>query len=160
MKETWDSMNIENESSPARLHTGKVMVERAIQISKSLIAAKLKVWIRFSENVNEGIRERRFTIHPGLKVTPFELNHRRKWRTELTNIVKDNKNLLSVWSNTNRSVKPKLFLFYVRRSEKYEMTDHIFMTKKRNRPCCSTLKSSKRIPVKSVKLKMDNLHKF
>ena len=37
----------------------------------------------------------RFTIHTGLKLTPFELHHGRKPRTELTNLVKDGKSFLS-----------------------------------------------------------------
>ena len=44
-----------------------------------------------TESVNRALRAMRFTIHTGLKRTPFELHHGRKLRTELTNIVKDGK---------------------------------------------------------------------
>ena len=33
----------------------------------------------------------RITIHTGLKITPFELHHGRKPRSELTNLTKDGK---------------------------------------------------------------------
>ena len=46
-----------------------------------------------TESVNRALRVMRFTIHTGLKRTPFELHHGRKPRTELTNIVKDGKNI-------------------------------------------------------------------
>ena len=51
----------------------------------------------------------RFTIHTGLKITPFEL-HGRKPRTELPNIVKDGKTYLSNWSEMPISAptRPKI----------------------------------------------------
>ena len=42
-----------------------------------------------TESVNRALRVMRFTIHTGLKRTPFEPHHGRKPKTELTNIVKD-----------------------------------------------------------------------
>ena len=51
-----------------------------------------------TESGNQALRLMCFTIHTGLKRTPFELHHGRKPRTELTNIVKDGKTYLSDWS--------------------------------------------------------------
>ena len=47
--------------------------------------------------INRALRVMRFTIHTGLKRTPFELHHGRKPRTKLTNIIKDGKTYLSDW---------------------------------------------------------------
>ena len=44
--------------------------------------------ISLTESVNRALRVMQFTIHTGLKLTPFELYHGRKPRTELTNTVK------------------------------------------------------------------------
>ena len=51
-----------------------------------------------NECVNRALKVMRFTTHTGLKLTPFELHHGRKPRTELTNIIKDGKSYLSDWS--------------------------------------------------------------
>ena len=55
----------------------------------------------------------RFTIHTGRKLTPFELHHGRKSRTELTNIVKDGKSYLSDLSELSVSApnKPKIPIY-------------------------------------------------
>ena len=45
-----------------------------------------------TKSVNRELRVMRFTVHTGLKKTPFELHHGKKPRTELTNFVKDGKN--------------------------------------------------------------------
>ena len=47
--------------------------------------------IELTRKVNQALRVMRFTIHTGLKRTPFELHHGRKPRTQLTTIVKDGK---------------------------------------------------------------------
>ena len=54
-----------------------------------------------------------FTIHTGLKRTPFELHRGRKPRTELTNIIKDGKTYLSDWSEIYISApnKPKIPIY-------------------------------------------------
>ena len=59
--------------------------------------------MNLSECVNRALRVMRFTIHKGLKLTPIELHHRRKPRTELTNIVTDGKLHLSNWSEMSVS---------------------------------------------------------
>ena len=57
----------------------------------------LEEGIELNESINRALRVMRFTIHTGLKRTPFELHHGRKPRTELTNIIKDGKTYLSDW---------------------------------------------------------------
>ena len=69
------------------MDTGNGVVERSIQTLKSLIIANLGDGQNLTESVNRASRVMRFTIHTGLKITPFELHHGRKPRTELTNIV-------------------------------------------------------------------------
>ena len=72
----------------------------------------------------------RFTIHIGLKRTRFELHHGRKPRTELTNIVKDEKTYLSDWSEISISApnKPKIPI-YVGREADGEITNHWVMAR-------------------------------
>ena len=72
----------------------------------------------------------RFTIHTGLKRTPFELHHGRKPRTELSNIIKDGKTYLSDWSEISISApnKPKIPI-YVGRDADGEITNHIIIAK-------------------------------
>ena len=79
------------------MHTGTGAVERAIQTLKNSIIANLEDNICLTECVNRALNVMRFTIHTGLKTTPFELHHGRKPRTELTNIIKDGKSFLSNW---------------------------------------------------------------
>ena len=76
------------------MHTGNGTVERAIQTMKNLILANMEDGNNLTESVNRALRVMRFTIHTGLKKTPFELHHSRKPRTELTNIIKDGKSFL------------------------------------------------------------------
>ena len=83
-----------------------------------------------TECVNRALRVLRFKIQTGLKITPFELNHGMKPRTELTNIVKNGKTFLSNWSEmtisaTNRTKIP----IYVGRDADGEFTNHIIMAK-------------------------------
>ena len=72
----------------------------------------------------------RFTVHTGLKKTPFELHHGRKQRTETTNIVKDSKTFLSDWSELSISapIRPKIPI-YVGRDGDGEIRNHIIMAR-------------------------------
>ena len=81
-----------------------------------------------TESVNRALHVMRVTIHTGLKLTPFELHHGRKPRTELTNIVKDGKSYLSDWSelSVSASNKPKIPI-YVGRDADGDITNHIVM---------------------------------
>ena len=63
------------------MHTVNGAVGRAIQTLKNLIIANLEDGIGITESVNRASRVMRFTIHTGLKITPFELHHGRKPRT-------------------------------------------------------------------------------
>ena len=76
------------------------------------------------------LRVMRFTIHTGLKLIPFELHHGRKPRTELTNIGKDRKSYLSVWSELSLSApnRPKIHK-YVGRDADGDITNHNIMAK-------------------------------
>ena len=58
-------------------------------------------------------------------MSPFELHHRRKPKTELTFIIKGNKSYISDWTMLNVSMPPKQIPIYVGRSEKGEVTDHV-----------------------------------
>ena len=60
-------------------------------------------------SVKRSLRVMRFIIHTELKKTPLELHHRRKSRTELTNIVKDGKTYLLDWSEFSilAPIRPK-----------------------------------------------------
>ena len=104
----------------------------------------------FTESVNWALRVMRFTIHTGLKVSPSELHHGRKPRSEYTNIVKDNKSYLSDWKTMNVSVPLKQIPNYVARNERREVTDCIKMTTKKKIACCSSHKSPKRKPTRPV----------
>ena len=83
-----------------------------------------------TESVNQALRVMRFTIHTGLKTTPFDLHHGRKPRTELTNIVKDGKTFLSNLSEMTISApdRPKIPI-YVGHDAEGEITNHILMAK-------------------------------
>ena len=124
------SRNIEIEYCTPRMHTGNGVVERAIQTIKNLIIANMEDGLCLTESVNRALRVMRFTIHTGLKITPFELHHGRKPRTELTNIVKDGKTYLSNWSEMSISApdRPKIPI-YVGRDAEGEITNHIVMAK-------------------------------
>ena len=90
----------------------------------------LEEGIELNESINQALRIMRFTIHTGLKRTPFELHHGRKPRTELTNIIKDGKTFLSDWSEISISapIKPKI-PNYVGRDDDGEITNNIIMAK-------------------------------
>ena len=129
-REFCKSRNIEIEYCTPRLHTGNGAVERAIQTLKILMLTNLEEGIELNESINRALRVMRFTIHTGLKRTPFELHRRRKPRTELTNIVKNGKTYLSDWSEISISEpnKPKITI-YVGREADGENTNHIIMAK-------------------------------
>ena len=99
----------------------------------NLRIAKLEDGICLTEKVNRALRVSRFTIHTGFKITPFELHHGKKPRTELTNIVKDGKTLLSNWSEMTVSApdRPQIPI-YVGRDAEGEITNHNIMAKTKN----------------------------
>ena len=108
-REFCENPNIEIEHCTPRIY-----VERAIQTLKNLIITNMEDGVSLTESVYRALRIMRFTIHTGLKLTPFELHHGRKPRTELTNIVKDGKSYLSNWSElsvsaTNRPQNPHIY---------------------------------------------------
>ena len=86
--------NIEIDYCTLRIHTGDGVVERSIQTLKNLVMTNIEHGQSHTESVHRALR---FTVHTGLKKTPFELHHGRNTRTELTNIVKDGKTFLSDW---------------------------------------------------------------
>ena len=92
--------------------------------------ANIEEGMDLTERVNRALWVMRFTIHTGLKRTPFELHHSRKPRTELTNIIKDGKTYLSDWSEISISApnKPKIPI-YVGRDADGEITNHMIMAK-------------------------------
>ena len=129
------------------MHTGNGTVERAIQTMKNLVLANMEDGNNLTESVNRALKVMRFTIHTGLKKTPFELHHGRKPRTELTNIIKDGKSFLSNWSELSVSApnRPKIPM-YVGRDADGEITNHMVMarTKTEERQLASESKSPKK----------------
>ena len=90
----------------------------------------LEEGIELNESINWALRVMRFTIHTGLKRTPFESHHGRKPRTELTYIVKDGKTYLSDWSEISISAPNEAKIpIYVGRDADGEITSHIIMAK-------------------------------
>ena len=86
-----------------------------------------------TESVNRALRLMRFTIHTRLKITPFELHHGRKRRTELTKIVEDGKTYLPNWSEMTISAPDRRKIpTYVGRDAEGEITNHIIMAKTEN----------------------------
>ena len=73
--------------------------------------------IGFDPSVNRALKVMRFSLRSRLKVNPFEQYQGGKTRTELTNTVKDKKNHLFEWNNSNISVLSKQILIYVGLSE-------------------------------------------
>ena len=73
--------NIEKEYSPPKLHTDTGAVGRVIKTLKNLIVANLEDMIVLTESRNQALRVKRFTIHVGSEVSPFELHCGRKPRT-------------------------------------------------------------------------------
>ena len=93
-------------------------VGRATQTIKKLFFANREDKIGSTESINRALRLKRVTINTKNKVSLFELHRRRKLRTELTNIIKDNKSYLSDWTTLNVSVPPKQIPIHVARNEK------------------------------------------
>ena len=124
------SKNIEIEHCTPKIHTGKGTNERAKQTLKNLIQANLEDNLCLSECVNRALKALRITIHTGLKLTPFELHHGRKTRTELTNLVKDGKSFLSDWTELSVSAekKPKIPI-YVSRNGEGDVFNYLVMAK-------------------------------
>ena len=154
--------NIEIENCTLRMHTGNGVVKRAIQTFKNLIIANLEDGIGITESVYRALRVMRFTLHTGLKITPFELHHGRKPRPELMNIVKDGKTYLSNWSETPISAptRPKIPI-YVGRDAEGEITSHMVMakTKSEEKQLTESQKSPKKknfvkYPLKLVEKKL------
>ena len=129
-KEFCKNRNIEIVYCTPRLHTVNGVVERAIQTLKVLVLTNLEEGTGLTESVNQALRVMRFTIHTGLKRTPFELHHGRIPRTELTIIVKDGKTYLWDWSEISISApnKPKIPI-YVGRDADGEITNHMVMAR-------------------------------
>ena len=81
----------------------------------------------------------RFTLHTGLKITPFSIHHCRKPRTELTNVMKTGQSVLSNWSEMfiSANIRQKTPI-HVTRNGDGEVTNHILMLrtkrKKRSQP--------------------------
>ena len=122
--------NVEIEYCTPRLHTDTGAVERAIQTMKKLKVANLEDNLCLTECVNRALKVMRFTIHTRLKLTPFELHHGRKPRTELTNLVKDGKSFLFDWTELSVSAekKPKIPI-YISRDEEGDVTNYLVMAK-------------------------------
>ena len=122
--------NIEIEYCTPRMHTGNGVVERSIQTLKNLIITNLEDGKNLTESINRALRVMRFTIHTGLKITPFELHHGRKPRTELTNIIKDGRTFLSNWSEMNMSAPSRTKIpIFVGRDADGEITNTIIMAR-------------------------------
>ena len=99
-------------------------------------------------------------LHAGLKVIPFELHHGRKLRTELTELVKDNKSYLSDWTTLDVSAPPEQVPKYVARNERGESTEHIIMARITKIACSTSHKSPKRSPVKPISGKFQYSYTF
>ena len=89
--------------------------------------------ICLTECVNRALNVMRFTIHTGIKITPFELHYGRKPRTELTNVIKNGRSFLSNWSELPvlASDKPKIPICITRNGDG-EVSNHIVMARTKN----------------------------
>ena len=138
------SRNIEIQDCPPRNHTGNGTIARAIQTIKMLLLANIEDGNNLTESVYRPLKVMRFTIHTGLKKTPFELHHSSKPRTELTNIINDEKSSLSDWSELSILAPnmPKIPI-YVGKDAEGEITNHMVMarTKTEERQLASETKS-------------------
>ena len=127
--------------------TGNGTVERAIQTLKNLLLANMEDVTNLTESVNRTLRVMRFTIHTGLKETPFELHHGQTPRTELTNIKKDGKSIMSNWSELSISAPTRPIIpIYVGRDADGEITNHLVIaqTKTEERQLAAETKSPKK----------------
>ena len=66
---------------------------------KNLIVANLEENLCLTECVKRALKVMRFTRYTGLKLTPFELHHGRKLRSEITYLVEDGKSIFSDWTH-------------------------------------------------------------
>ena len=82
--------------------------------------------------VNRALNVMRFTINTGLKMTPFELHHGRKPKTELTKVMKTGKSLLYNWSETiiSANTRPKIPIYVTRNGDGGFTTTSIWPEKK------------------------------
>ena len=144
-KEFCNAKNIETEYSTPRMHTGTVAVERAIQTLKNLIIANSEDNTCLTECVNRALNGMQFTMHTGLKTTPFELHHGRKPRIELTNIIKDEKSFLSNLDElpVSANSRPKI-PFYVTKKGDGEVSNHVVMAGTKTEEKAQTEKSPKK----------------
>ena len=142
------------------MHTGTGAVEHAIQTLKNLIIANLEDNACLTECVNRSLNVMRFTIHTGLKTTPFELHHGSKLRTELTNIIKDGKSFLSNWSELPvlANNRPKIPI-YVTRNGEGEVSDHIIMARTRTENAITENRQRKKKKIRLVDILFNSLKK-
>ena len=75
------------------MHTGNGVVGRSIQTLKNSLIANLEDELNLTESVIRALRVMLFTIHTGLKLTPFELHYGRIPRTKITIIVRNGKSI-------------------------------------------------------------------
>ena len=124
-------------------------VERVIQTLKNLIITNLEENICLTEFVNRALNVMRFTIHTGMEMTPFELHHGRKPRTELTNVIKNGRSLLSNWSELPvlavwpKRDRPKIPI-YITRNGDGEVSNHIIMARTKSEEKALAEKSPKK----------------
>ena len=87
----------------------------------------------------------RFTIQTGMKITPFELHHGRKPRTELTNVIKNGRSFLSNWSELPvlASDRPKINI-YITRNGDGEVSNHIVKARTKSEEKALAEKSPKK----------------
>ena len=98
-----------------------------MQMLKKFFIANLHDKIGLNESINGIVKVMHFSIQAGLNVSPFELHYRRKLRTKLTNIVKDNKSFLPKWTSLNVLVPRKQIPINLAKKGKGEVTDHKVM---------------------------------
>ena len=125
-KEFCESKNIEIEYSTPRIHTGTGAVEHAIQTLKNLVITNQEENICLTECVNRALNVMRFTIQTGMKITPFELHHGRKPRTQLTNVIKNGRSFFSKWSELPvlASDKPKIPIYIYQKWRRRSVKSH------------------------------------
>ena len=160
-KDLFEKKNMEIESSPIRLHTGTRAVERTIHTLNNLKIANLEDRIYLSGSQNQALGLLMVSIHTGMKAAWIWTSPRQeKLRSEVTDIVKDNKIYLSGFTKLNVSVTPKRFNNYVSRTEEREVTEFISNVRRRRISCCSTRISLKKKPVKPISDNFEYLYSF
>ena len=101
--------------------------------NKELNIGKFEDNLCLTECVNRALKVMRFTIHTGLKLTPFELHHGRKPRTELTNLVKDGKSFLSDWTELSVKAEEKAVDKHLKKKNSVSEYPFKFVEKNYNR---------------------------